>query len=765
VASDLRELGHADLRLHPGDHVCAFHFGVRQRDELLLPYLREGLGAGERCVCAMPPERAQKVLADVADLPDRTDAEGRASPIGSLLPVVRPPDPAIEPFLAGRTSGFVAENRAVGTNGNDHSLRVASDLAWVRDQQRDRQGLVDHERDLGRFVARSPHVAMCLCDLDQVDTATVMDLLTTHPKVLLGDQLVAGPLYLAEPRPSWERPAELAGLEGVLAVSMLMSMTHDIRRVAALVANVVSSLERCRLDGVFIVGVGWQATDGPCRIPAIRSVVETRLVAVGATGGPVPVPEEPWSWSFPLRGPTGAFGCLLVAADTTPSAETQFLLRLLAMQTGSALANSRLHRRQRAMAGELRRTRAALEETTSLLDWTATTQERLREVVTARAGPAGIAQALHEMTGHSVVVEDPEGRLQAWAGMDQPEPVADAQTTHRRQMLERARHAQQPIWDGSRVVAVAHRDGDVVGTLALVDPVGEVTEGELRALADGAALLALELDHRRELAETEMRLGRNLVDDLLAGTAEGSVSGRAQALGLDLERPHRVVLVEPRTERDLGAFAHAVRRAARDTDVGALLALHGSGVVVLAPGPDAWRSFHAAVVTEPGGGACRVGIGERCAEPADLPRSLRQATLALRLQSVLGDTDDVVEFEQLGIFRMLAEMAENTDVERYAKDWLSPLEPLLDYDTANRADLVRTLSRYLEHGGRYDATAKALDVHRSTLKYRLQRIREIAGCDLTDPDTVFSLQLATRAWRTLVGLRRPDGRDADTRPG
>jgi sugar diacid utilization regulator len=759
VASDLREVGHADLRLDPGDHVCAFHFGDRQRDELLVPYLREGLRAGDSCVCIMPPERATTVLKDVADLADGTGSGGRASPTRSLLPVVRPPDPATEPFLAGRTTGFVAENRGAGANGEGRSLRIASELAWVRDQQRDRQGLVDHEGDLGRFVARSPHVAVCLCDLDQVDTATVMDLLTAHPKVLLGDQLVTGSLYLSEPRPERERSAELAGLEGVMALSMLMSMTHDVRGIVALVANVVSSLERCRLDGVFIAGVGWQATDGPCRVPAIRAVVEARLVAAGSAGGPVPVPEEPWSWSFPLRGPHGTFGCLLVAADAPPPAEAQFLLRLLALQTSSALANSRLHRRQRAIAGELRRTRAALEETTSLLDWSATTHERLREVVATRAGPAGIAHALHEMTGHSVVVEDPEGRLQAWAGMDQPEPVADGQTTRRRRMLERARHAQQPIWDGGRLVAVAHRDGNIVGTLALVDPVGEVTEGELRALADGASLLALELDHRRELAETETRLGRNLVDDLLAGTAEGSVSGRAQALGLDLERPHRVVLVEPRTERDLAAFAHAVRRAARDTDVGSLLAPHGAGVVVLSPGPDAWRSFHSAVVTEPGGGACRVGIGERCADPADLPRSLRQATLALRLQHVLEDTDDVVEFERLGIFRMLAEMAENTDVEHYAKDWLSPLEPLLDYDSANRANLVVTLSRYLDHGGRYDATARALDVHRSTLKYRLQRIREIASCDLTDPDTVFSLQLATRAWRTLVGLRRPDDRD------
>jgi DNA-binding PucR family transcriptional regulator len=44
-------------------------------------------------------------------------------------------------------------------------------------------------------------------------------------------------------------------------------------------------------------------------------------------------------------------------------------------------------------------------------------------------------------------------------------------------------------------------------------------------------------------------------------------------------------------------------------------------------------------------------------------------------------------------------------------------------------------------------------VHRSTLKYRLQRIRELTGFDLGDPETRFSLELATRAWVTLQALR------------
>jgi DNA-binding PucR family transcriptional regulator len=66
---------------------------------------------------------------------------------------------------------------------------------------------------------------------------------------------------------------------------------------------------------------------------------------------------------------------------------------------------------------------------------------------------------------------------------------------------------------------------------------------------------------------------------------------------------------------------------------------------------------------------------------------------------------------------------------------------------------VTTLSGYLDSGGHYDSAAKLLSVHRSTLKYRLQRIRAVTDYDLSDPDTLFNLQLATRAWRTLEALR------------
>jgi DNA-binding PucR family transcriptional regulator len=118
-------------------------------------------------------------------------------------------------------------------------------------------------------------------------------------------------------------------------------------------------------------------------------------------------------------------------------------------------------------------------------------------------------------------------------------------------------------------------------------------------------------------------------------------------------------------------------------------------------------------------------------------------------------TGGVTVFDDLGVFRLLAEIQDRSAIERYVRTWLGAL---IDYDTRHSGSLVETLGRYLDLGGSYGATSTAVAVHRSTLRYRLQRIRDISGRDLNDPDVRFNLQLATRALETLHavggGLRR-----------
>jgi DNA-binding PucR family transcriptional regulator len=176
-----------------------------------------------------------------------------------------------------------------------------------------------------------------------------------------------------------------------------------------------------------------------------------------------------------------------------------------------------------------------------------------------------------------------------------------------------------------------------------------------------------------------------------------------------------------------------------------------SGGQAAAGGPD-WEALRAGIVAELGGSRCRVGVGDAYPRPSELSRSLREARLALRMQKASASAERTSVFADLDVLRMLAAVDDLTDVEAFVHKWLGTLAA---YDERKHTELVKTLIQYLQHGGGYEATSRALSVHRSTLKYRLQRIRELTGFELSNPETHFNLQLATRAYVTLQALGDP----------
>ncbi len=72
------------------------------------------------------------------------------------------------------------------------------------------------------------------------------------------------------------------------------------------------------------------------------------------------------------------------------------------------------------------------------------------------------------------------------------------------------------------------------------------------------------------------------------------------------------------------------------------------------------------------------------------------------------------------------------------------VQKLIDYDKKHHTEFSETLRVYLEHERSQSKTAAALNLHRNTLTYRLQRIRELLSVDLEDPDVRLHLQLSFR---------------------
>jgi DNA-binding PucR family transcriptional regulator len=546
---------------------------------------------------------------------------------------------------------------------------------------------------------------------------------------------------------------QLSSLQGVMLLARLMTESADRDRILEMVANTLPSLGRCHLDGVWLFDAGWRATAGACADPAVRADVEREVRGL-AVGGAIHIPGVEWSWAEPLRSPTGPLGYLVVTARQEPSGPERFLLRSLSQQLGMALTNAALLARERTQSENLRTTNRALGESVAALERSTAIHERLTQVAASGLGEAGIAEAVHDLTGYPIAVEDRHGNLRAWAGPGRPTPYPKDDPPARQAMLRRVMAADRPVREGSRVYRVARAREDVIGALVLIDPSGLAGEGERVALEHGATVLAMELARLQSLADTELRLRRDLVEELLSGTDEASALARAAALRYDLQRPHRVVVVEEASgQPDDGRLFRAVRVAARDAGVGSLLVSRLGRVVVLSDTQEgSWRAFQAGVTHELGGQGCRVGVGGTCVSASDFPGSYREAVLAARIQRLSQGTERVTFFEALGVYRLLADLKDLSLVESFVQAWLGPL---IDYDEQKGADLVTTLTSYLEHGGSYEATARALAVHRNTLKYRLQRIREISGRDLGDPDTHFNLQLATRSWRVLTALRAP----------
>jgi DNA-binding PucR family transcriptional regulator len=148
-----------------------------------------------------------------------------------------------------------------------------------------------------------------------------------------------------------------------------------------------------------------------------------------------------------------------------------------------------------------------------------------------------------------------------------------------------------------------------------------------------------------------------------------------------------------------------------------------------------------------GGLVGAVGVGGAHRGTAGAARSYLEARRAAAFAGRLARP--VVRHDDLGLLALLAEEGDGRAMETLVDDWLGAL---LAHDAGRRHGLLPTLAAYLDAGAAQQATADALGIHVSTLKYRLGRIEAVTGRDLSAPDIRFQLQVALSARRTLSVL-------------
>jgi hypothetical protein len=189
------------IQMRPGDHICALYDGRPARDDLVLAFLRGGLASGDKCICILDEGDHQVVLTELDRHHGRPLARPTARGAGKQLDLLTPG----ESYL--RSGGFSSAEMlmfwsdsiegAIG-GGPFDAARVTGDTTWLLSAE---DGTIPefmrYESELNRFVEQHPVSILCLYDLDAFGGGILVDLMKTHPKLLLGGMLLENPHALS----------------------------------------------------------------------------------------------------------------------------------------------------------------------------------------------------------------------------------------------------------------------------------------------------------------------------------------------------------------------------------------------------------------------------------------------------------------------------------------------------------------------------------------------------------------------------------------
>jgi purine catabolism regulator len=300
------------------------------------------------------------------------------------------------------------------------------------------------------------------------------------------------------------------------------------------------------------------------------------------------------------------------------------------------------------------------------------------------------------------------------------------------------------------VVPVPGRRGaPPAGWLIVLSERGELGEFERLLTRQASIVVGLELMRERVVNETERRLAGDLLADALSGRLDPEeLGGRLRPFGIESEGAVLVFSLEDPPAAEGALETHLARAgvsalvATASTASGALLcAVIGTGADD--PVSIARDARIALIASHPGVRAA----ASRSVPVASLRRAFHEARCALEATSLQnGGGPDVASHRDLGAFTLLLALQDDEALRLYSEGLL---EPIGRNEGEYGGELLRSLEAFIENNGNWERAARQLYCHRHTLRYRIKKIEELTGRDLSRATDRIELWLALRA-RELV---------------
>lgn len=175
-------------------HACAFFHSKEEEYRVLMPFILEGLERGERAFHIVDPEYRATHL-------DRLEREGVDTAAAEA-------QGQLEVRTWGETylsDGHFDQHRMIETllkmiaPGNAPEGKISRNIASMSWALEDRPGvndIVEYEARLNQALPEQHDPVVCTYDLSQFDASVVIDIMRTHPMVIIGGIVQENPFYV-----------------------------------------------------------------------------------------------------------------------------------------------------------------------------------------------------------------------------------------------------------------------------------------------------------------------------------------------------------------------------------------------------------------------------------------------------------------------------------------------------------------------------------------------------------------------------------------
>ncbi|MGG1674384.1 PucR family transcriptional regulator [Neobacillus sp. NRS-1170] len=326
-----------------------------------------------------------------------------------------------------------------------------------------------------------------------------------------------------------------------------------------------------------------------------------------------------------------------------------------------------------------------------------------------------------------------------------------------------------------RILPVAGAN-NVYGYIIVWETVRELTEFDFIILEQASTNIALERIKAKEIEEVKLKIRHDFFDDLLTGkiTSSETIQTLSEMHGLNSQYKYfsMVINIESNDQEqyeDLVARkVQMENKSKKCVDLvyehsnfanGEVTCFYRNNRIIILIGQHETRpsistneakqyakKVYDIMEKQISNTIFLIGIGRQYERIQSLHKSFSEANESIRLMQKFDDRGGISHFEDHTVYHFLDSNIKDMELEDF---FMKRLGKIYEHDKLHGTGYINTLENYFHNNLNISESAKAMFLHRNTLIYRIEKIKEILSTDLKNAEELLQIQLALKIYRLL----------------